>query len=73
MSNSFQYHEWNLDDGKGNISTWEQVSIAVLMDIRREFVMLNTLLQCPHFLAIPQQLKRIAMNTTKKRKKKATR
>jgi hypothetical protein len=69
MSNQFPDTEWNLFNDKGEIGTWEKVGIAVLMDIRRELRTLNTVLRCPHFVAIPRKLDRIAKNTAKKKKK----
>jgi hypothetical protein len=62
--------EWNLADETGNITTWEKVGIAVLMDIRRELQKLNRLFQCPNFQAIPKKLDRIGRNTARKRKAK---
>lgn len=46
--------QWSLPEGK--VETWEQASVAVLMDIRDELKTLNALLRCPNFIAIPQKL-----------------
>jgi hypothetical protein len=54
--------EWQVRDQHGSI-TWEKVSIAVLMDIRRELKTLNRLLACPNFLEIPRTLRTIRTNT----------
>jgi hypothetical protein len=70
MSNSFPNRDWNLADEKGNITTWEKVGIAVLLDIRQELRTLNGILKCPNFLAIPRKLEAIRRNTVKKRKAK---
>lgn len=69
MNKQFPNEDWNLSDSEGHVGTWERVSIAVLMDIRRELRTLNQLLHCPHFQAIPRKLEQIARNTTKKRKR----
>ena len=50
---------------------WEEVGIAVLMDIRDELQHLNRTLDCEDFQAIPRKLERIARNTSKRKKKKA--
>lgn len=70
--------EWLLGDTHGENMTWEQVHVAVLMDIRRELRRLNSLLHCPNATAIPQTLReiraavrKVARNTTKKKKPKA--
>ena len=67
---------------RGNIETWEQAGIAVLMDLRDELKELvrtnreidNSLraLRCRNFLRIPAKLDRIGRNTEKKRKLKGT-
>lgn len=58
---------WNLPD---KLQTWEQVNTALLMDIRDELRRLNTLLHCPNFTDIPQILRAVRKNTTKRRKPK---
>jgi hypothetical protein len=60
--------DWDLSTPSGNIASWEQVSIAVLMDIRRELRTLNALLACPNFATIPRTLRIISRNTAKRRK-----
>jgi len=45
---------------------WQQVPIAVLMDIRDELRRLNAFLDCTQFRAIPRELRKIRTNTTKK-------
>lgn len=49
--------QWGLPEPK--VETWEQVSVAVLMDIRDELQRLNTLLHCGNFVGIPSTLKSI--------------
>ncbi len=67
----FKDVEWDLPVGSnGNIATWAAVEIAVLMDIRDELKRLNSLLHCHNFVSIPQTLKGIRRNTTKKKRKK---
>ena len=61
----FQGRHWNLQEKDGSIGTWQKVEIAVLMDIRRELVQLNTLLACPNFRDIPNKLDKIQRNTKK--------
>lgn len=54
----------------GGITTWEQVQVALLMDIRDELQTLNIVLRCPQFQLIPHKLDAIRRNTTKKRRPK---
>ena len=61
--------DWDVADPDGKVPTWERVSIAVLMDIRRELRRLNALLACPNFTGIPRTLTAIKRNTAKRRKK----
>lgn len=56
---------WILPD---NLTTWDQVKVALLMDIRDELQNLNGLLHCHNFRRIPAHLNAIRENTTKKRK-----
>ena len=51
-------------------NTMEYGTIRVLMDIRDELKRINARLDCHETLKIPRYLRRIASNTTKKRKKK---
>lgn len=68
--------EWNLTPGRvaGGISYYsdDQVTQAILMDIRRELKKLNSLLGCRNFTEIPTTLRAIRRNTTKPRKRKST-
>lgn len=59
---------WNVADENGNVPTWERIQIAVLMDLRDELKLLNGLLRCPNFMAIPRKLDRISRNTAKTKK-----
>lgn len=61
---------WEIAFPNGEVPTWERVSIAVLMDIRRELKRLNAAIYCDNFLGIPQDLRQIRRNTAKPRKKK---
>ena len=54
----------------GEIETWEQAGIAVLMDIRDELQALNRLLGCKNFTDIPEVLRAIRRNTTKPKRRK---
>lgn len=58
---------WNLSEP---IKTWEEVHVAVLMDIRDELKDLNRLLHCENFKRIPFVLDRIRRNTVKPKRKK---
>jgi len=53
---------WNLPDGK--VETWDQVQVAVLMDIRDELQKLNRLMECSNvragFIALQRIDKRLA-------------
>lgn len=67
--NTVKDTDWQIyqtDEGKYNN---EQVSHALLMDIRGQLQRLNMLLHCQNFQDIPAKLERIARQT--KRKKKA--
>lgn len=77
MAERFANRNWHLANDEGNIGTWERVSIAVLMDVRDELQRLNSLLNCPRFMAIPTRLQSIAeavqvidRNTRKRRRKR---
>lgn len=59
--------EWNLPGP--SVTTWEQASVAVLMDIRDELKALNRTMQCRNTQMIPQYLRDIRRNTTKRKKK----
>lgn len=59
--------DWNLPQ---KLETWDQLHAALLMDIRDELKELNALLHCPHFTRIPQELRAIRLNTTRRRKRK---
>lgn len=61
---------WNLYTNSSGNLTWEQVNVAVLMDIRDELKELNRLLHCSNFVAIPTILRTIRRNTTKRRRNK---
>ena len=63
---------WIVTNNKGtsDISTWEQLQLAVLMDLRDELQKLNRLLGCQNFIEIPTILREIRRNTTKKKRKK---
>lgn len=61
--------DWTMPD-KMSDGTWQQVEVIVLMDIRDELKLLNSLLRCPNFLQIPKQLDAIKRNTAKPKVKK---
>ena len=52
---------WNLPVPK--LDNWEQVGVAVLMDIREELQSLNAVLHCRNFLMIPSKLDKIVKQT----------
>ncbi len=49
--------------------SYDQASLAVLMDIRQELRNLNSILNCSNTLAIPRMLRSIELNTRPKKKK----
>lgn len=52
---------WNLGESNANnCVSWQQMHMALLMDIRDELQKLNALLHCGNFLAIPERLQRMA-------------
>ena len=53
------------------VLTLEAGSPTRLQDIRDELKALNAVLYCPNFVAIPRELSKIRLNTTKKRAKKS--
>lgn len=61
---------WRLYESDGGGFQSDQVTHALLMDIRRELKRLNNVLQCPNFMAVPAKLDQIAKNTRKRRKPK---
>lgn len=62
--------QWDMPSEK---PTLELAQVAVLMDIRDELQTLNGLLGCPNFTGIPETLRRIRVNTTRKRQPRARR
>jgi len=63
---------WDLPEsasvgGGRKVSPPDVVYSALLMDIRDELVTLNRLLHCQRFQGIPDDLRAIRCNTTKKR------
>lgn len=66
---------WIVTEEDGTVRTWEQVQVALLMDIRDELKRLNNVLQCPNFIAVPskldlirQELKEVRRNTRKRKR-----
>lgn len=52
------------------VDSWQQVEVAVLMDIRDELQKLNRLLGCSNFINMPRTLSRIDKRLAKKVKLK---
>jgi len=70
MARNTKDFEWGLSpDSRGKYS-FDSANLSVLMDIRDELKRLNNLLHCHNFVSIPQILKGIRRNTTKKKRKK---
>ena len=64
-------YNWDLPTmPDGQITEWNLVPIAVLMDIRDELQKLNSLLHCKNFIAIPNILREIQANTKKTRRRR---
>lgn len=69
---------WDLPDGTpkvggGSAHQWQSIHAALLMDIRDELKRLNAAIWCPNFLGMPSELRRIATNTTKRKRASAGR
>ena len=63
--------DWALaETDEGALQNWDMVSIAVLMDIRKELQHLNSIFDCTNFLSIPAKLDRIGRNTTAAKKRR---
>ena len=60
--------QWNESPDKDGDYSWNQAIVSVLTDIREELQKLNSVLQCPNFIAVPSKLDQIAKNTRKRRK-----
>lgn len=63
---------WNVSNERGEVEIWEQVQVAVLMDLRDELKeiahqmrKLNRVFQCPNFLEIPRVLRSIRTSTSR--------
>jgi len=65
---------WRIDEDYQGRPPTDHAQLAVLMDLRDELQRLNTLLSCSNCIDIPNILRRIDVNTEKRRhtKKKAT-
>ena len=59
-------------DALGNHS-FDAAQLSVLMDIRDELKRLNRLLSCSNFTGIPETLRQIRKNTTRRKKRPALR
>lgn len=66
----FKDVEWDLANNVGNIGTWQNVEVAVLMDIRDELKRINAALYCGNTLNIPNLLRQIERNTRKPKRPK---
>lgn len=66
----FKDANFDLANAAGRCLSWENARLAALYDIRDELKLLNSLLHCPNFQAIPRKLDRIISNTAKPRKKR---
>ena len=69
--------EWILPEGVlqsdgSRTHVWESIHASLLMDLRDELKRLNALLSCANFTTIPETLRAIKRNTTK-RKRNGTR
>lgn len=61
---------WKLPP-EGTDLKWDQVLVAVMMDVRDELQQLNRVLGCHNFLAVPSVLRDIRRNTTRRKRKPA--
>lgn len=74
MTKLVSYHSvansmWQIFQTDNGKYTNDQVTLAVLMDIREQLATLNRLLACPNFTGIPETLRQIRRNTIKKRRR----
>jgi hypothetical protein len=70
--NRMKNQRWNIGSPDSQQRwTWDQIKIAMLMDIRDELQSLNRLLHCQNFLAIPRKLDAIHRKLPTRRKRKA--
>lgn len=76
----FKDVNWDLAGADGKVPSWQHVEIAVLMDIRDELRSLNALLHCHNFVDVPRkldavkdELRRVRLNTTRRKKKPTAR
>ena len=53
----------------GSVTSWDQVQVALLMDLRDELQRLTAILSCPRFMAIPSRLEDIERNTRPKKRR----
>ncbi len=61
---------WNFEKSSDGMISSEDCKLIILMDIREELKMLNTILRCNNTLSIPRFLKKIELNTRKKKAKR---
>lgn len=62
---------WTIcSDTDGPQISFDGAQLAVLMDLRDELKLLNRLLRCENFLAIPKILRDLERNTRKRKKLK---
>lgn len=61
--------QWHVADDAGRVTQWDQVQVAILMDLRDELKKLNAVFSCHNFLEVPQILREIRRNTRKPKKK----
>lgn len=62
-----QNFDWNIERGPSGYYSWEDIHAALLMDIRAELRKLNTVFACPNAIEIPNILREIRRNTTKRK------
>lgn len=60
----------NMDWNVGDNPSWDRSKLATLMDIRDELQTLNRVFRCHNFLAVPDLLRAIKKNTTKRKYKR---
>lgn len=61
---------WKVSHEDGTITAWDQIQVAVLMDIRDELKRLNNLLHCRNFITMPNTLTDILHKLPTRRRKK---
>jgi hypothetical protein len=72
MGKRMKDNAWTVEANPNGSHSFDAAHLCVLMDLRDELKQLNRVFACHNAQAIPALLRRIARNTTKKRRQRAT-